>query len=214
MTRDRIHQALDGDLPVEQLTVSETAAYRQYLQALGQALNASPAPPQIDVTASVMRRVSPAHARQSLGARLRTFLGWLWAPRSVTLRPAFAAAFVIALAALAAVRALQPVAAPQLQVATDTTGAVRILVQFRLGAADAREVALVGDFTSWQPGHQLHQIAPGVWAVDVALEPGVYNYGFLVDGAEWTLDPLAPRITDGFGGANSRLAVLAPLRRS
>jgi hypothetical protein len=42
----------------------------------------------------------------------------------------------------------------------------------------------------------------------------VYNYGFLVNGEQWTLDPLAPRITDGFGGANSRLAVLGPLRRS
>lgn len=214
MTRDRIHQALDGDLPVDQLTAPEAEAYRQYLQALGQALNAQPPLPRIDVAASVMRRVSPAHARHSPAARLKRALGWLWAPRSVTVRPAFAAAFVIALAALATVRALQPAAGPQLQIATDTTGAVRILVQFRLGAADASEVALVGDFTSWKPGHQLHQIAPGVWAVDVALEPGVYNYGFLVNGEEWTLDPLAPRITDGFGGANSRLAVLAPLRRS
>jgi hypothetical protein len=214
MKRDRIHQALDGDLPVEQLTAPEAEAYRQYLQALGQAINAPPQLPPIDVTAGVMRRISATHARQSLGARLNRLLGWLWAPQSVTVRPAFAGAFVIALAALATMRALQPTSAPVLQVATDTTSAVRILVQFRLGAADASEVALVGDFTSWKPDHQLRQIAPGVWAVDVALEPGVYNYGFLVNGEQWTLDPLAPRITDGFGGANSRLAVLGPLRRS
>ena len=214
MTRDRIHQALDGDLPVEQLTAPEAEAYRQYLQALGQALNAQSPVPRIDVAASVMQRVSPAHARQSLGARLNRLLHWLWAPRSLTVRPAFAGAFVIALAALAAMRALQPAGPPALQVATDAASPVRILVQFRLGAADASEVALVGDFTSWKPDHQLNQIAPGVWAVDVALEPGVYNYGFLVNGEQWTLDPLAPRMTDGFGGANSRLAVLAPLRRS
>jgi hypothetical protein len=50
--------------------------------------------------------------------------------------------------------------------------------------------------------------------VDVALEPGVYNYVFVVDGEAMRLDPLAPRVTDGFGGSSSRLAVLAPERRS
>ena len=31
-----------------------------------------------------------------------------------------------------------------------------------------------------------------------------------VDGERWTLDPLAPTVADGFGGENSRVAVLAP----
>ena len=65
------------------------------------------------------------------------------------------------------------------------------MVQFRLGDAGAHEVALVGDFNGWHPEHRLHQVQPGVWAVDVALEPGVYNYVFVVDGTTWRLDPLA-----------------------
>jgi 1,4-alpha-glucan branching enzyme len=88
------------------------------------------------------------------------------------------------------------------------------MVQFRLGEAEAQEVALVGDFNGWRPGHRLHQVAAGVWSVDVALEPGVYSYVFVVDGKELRLDPLAPRVTDGFGGSSSRVAVLAPGARS
>ena len=48
----------------------------------------------------------------------------------------------------------------------------------------------------------------------MALEPGVYNYVFVIDGKTLRLDPLAPRVTDGFGGASSRVAVLAPGPRS
>ena len=48
--------------------------------------------------------------------------------------------------------------------------------------------------------------------MDVALAPGVYRYVFVVDGEVMRLDPLAPRVTDGFGGASSRVAVLAGAR--
>jgi 1,4-alpha-glucan branching enzyme len=88
----------------------------------------------------------------------------------------------------------------------------RVVVQFRLADAAAREVALIGDFNGWRPEHRLHRVAAGVWSVDVALAPGVYNYVFIVDGQATRLDPLAPRVTDGFGGASSRVAVLASAR--
>jgi hypothetical protein len=51
---------------------------------------------------------------------------------------------------------------------------------------------------------------PGVWTVVVPLEPGIHNYAFIVDGERWVPDPNAPAVDDGFGGMNSRLAVLAP----
>jgi 1,4-alpha-glucan branching enzyme len=89
-----------------------------------------------------------------------------------------------------------------------------MVVEFRLSAPGAREVALVGDFNSWKPAHQLHQSAPGVWTVSVPLEPGVYDYGFVVDGSAVRLDPLAPRVADGFGGESSRVTVLSPEVRS
>jgi 1,4-alpha-glucan branching enzyme len=90
----------------------------------------------------------------------------------------------------------------------------RVIVQFRLGDAAARDVAVSGDFNGWHPEHHLHQVDPGVWSVDVALAPGVYNYVFVVDGKTLRLDPLAPRVTDGFGGSSSRVAVLSPEARS
>jgi 1,4-alpha-glucan branching enzyme len=93
-------------------------------------------------------------------------------------------------------------------------GAERVLVQFRVSEQGAQQVALVGDFNGWRPEHRLHLGADGVWSIDVALEPGVYNYVFLVDDGTVRLDPLAPRVTDGFGGQSSRVAVLMPSRRS
>jgi hypothetical protein len=38
----------------------------------------------------------------------------------------------------------------------------------------------------------------------------VYDYGFLVNGQTWVPDPFAPTVRDGFGGVNSRLALVAP----
>jgi 1,4-alpha-glucan branching enzyme len=88
--------------------------------------------------------------------------------------------------------------------------AQRLVVEFRLAAPDAGSVSLVGDFNAWQPVHQLRRVSDTVWSVSVTLEPGVYDYGFIVDGGTLRLDPLAPRVSDGFGGESSRLAVLAP----
>ncbi|HEX6104749.1 MAG TPA: glycogen-binding domain-containing protein [Gemmatimonadales bacterium] len=193
---DRIHQALDGELPADGLTPEERAELHRYRASIGTALGPIRRLPSIDVVEDVRHRLAPRPGP----------FRWLWAPRTLTFRPAFALAGALALA-LAVFR-------PLLQPATPAPGPARVIVQFRLGDAEAREVALVGDFNGWRPEHRLHRSAAGVWAVDVALEPGVYSYVFLVDGEAIRLDPLAPRVTDGFGGASSRLSVLAPERRS
>jgi hypothetical protein len=213
---DRIQRALDGELPADRLTPDELAEYHRYRADLCTALRPIHRLAQIDVAPEVMRRVAALSApawRRSLGA----MLDWLWRPQalSLTLRPAFAmAALVLVALAWAATPARR--AAPQPVATGDGARATRILVQFRLGDPEAREVALVGDFNGWHPRaeQRLHRMAPGVWSVEIALEPGVYNYGFLIDGKSWRLDPLAPRVTDGFGGASSRVAVLAPETRS
>jgi hypothetical protein len=132
---------------------------------------------------------------------------WLWSPRALTVRPAFALGGALAIAVLVSIFAVSS-PAPLSPVPA------RVIVQFRLGAPDALDVALVGDFNDWRPEHRLHQTTAGVWSVDIALEPGVYNYVFVVDGKTWRLDPLAPQVTDGFGGRSSRVAVLAPEVRS
>lgn len=203
MMDDRIHRALDGELPADGLTPEERAELHRYRAIIGTSLGPLRQLPAIDVAAAVARRVAPRPGlvRRALAAAAR----WLWSPRSFTLRPAYALAGAVALAAVISVSVLQPATRP---------APSRVLVQFRLGDAGAHEVALVGDFNGWQPAHRLHQVEAGVWSVEVALTPGIYSYVFVIDGKTWRLDPLAPRVTDGFGGASSRVAVLAPEARS
>jgi hypothetical protein len=193
---DRIHQALDGERPADGLTPDERAELQRHRAIIGIALGPVRRLPSIDVVEEVLGRVSPR----------RGPFRWLGTPRTLTIRPAFALAGALALALAVSLRLLQP--------ATPAAASARVMVQFRLGDAEASEVALVGDFNGWRPGHRLHRTAAGVWAVDVALAPGVYSYVFVVDGESIRLDPLAPRVSDGFGGSSSRLAVLAPERSS
>lgn len=206
---DRIQRALDGELPTDQLTPDELADFHRYHAAFCTAVGPIRGLPSIDVAPAVMQRVAgPGPVRRAL----RAVIDWVWAPRalSFSVRPAFAMAGALAIALLVWRAAPEAAPAP----VASTPAETRVLVQFRLGATDAHEVALVGDFNGWKPDHRLHEVATGVWAVDVALEPGVYNYVFVIDGKTWRLDPLAPRVTDGFGGASSRVAVLAPVVRS
>jgi 1,4-alpha-glucan branching enzyme len=89
-----------------------------------------------------------------------------------------------------------------------------VYVQFRLESAQARQVALAGTFTGWQPTLQLEQKEPGVWTALVPLRPGVHDYVFVVDGERWVPDPNAPQqVDDSFGGTNSRIS-LPPLGAS
>jgi len=202
---DKIKRALDGEIPTDQLTPEERAELHRYRAAICTALAPIQHLASIDVVHEVMRRVVPAPSpiRHALGAVIH----WLWSPHALRVRPAFAMAGALAFAVVVSIFISDsaPATAP---------GPARMIVQFRLGAAEAQEVALVGDFNGWRPEHRLHQTAVGVWSVDVALEPGVYNYVFVVNGNTWRLDPLAPQVTDGFGGASSRVAVLAPEVRS
>ena len=202
---DRIQRALDGELPAERLTPHERAELQRYRAMIGTVLEPIRRVPAINVVPEVMRRVAPRANRMRRG--FAAAARWLWSPRALTLRPVYALAGTLAIAAVISASLSQP--------ATPGPAApARIMVQFRLGDAQAREVSLAGDFNGWQPSHRLHEVQPGVWAVDVALPPGVYNYVFVVDGKAWRLDPLAPRVTDGFGGSSSRVSVLAPQVRS
>ena len=205
MMDDRMHRALDGELPADGLSPEERAELHRYRAMIGTALEPLRRLPAIDVAPAVARRVapSPGPVRRALAGAAQ----WLWSPRPLTFRPAYALAGALAVAAVISISVLQP--------ATPVHPApARVLVQFRLGDPGAHEVALVGDFNGWQPAHRLHQVEAGVWSVDVALAPGIYSYVFVIDGKTWRLDPLAPRVTDGFGGASSRVAVLAPESRS
>jgi hypothetical protein len=155
----RIHRALDGELPADALTPQERAELQRYRAIVGTALEPIRQLPPINVTSAVMRRVAPGP-----GAILRALAAaahWLWSPRPLTVRPAFALAGALAVAAV--------VSTPVLQTATPTNPApARVIVQFRLGDVDAREVAL-GRLQRWRPSTGYTRCAG--WSVD-ALEPG------------------------------------------
>ncbi len=220
--QERVHRVLDGELDADELSAEEAAERECYEEAINAALRAVPGEVPSDLAPAVMRRIEvlAAAAHMSVDrvhrqkdrwhreSAWREALAWLWAPRalSLRLRPAYALVGAAALLALLLVGRRGPAraAAPAASVAA------RVFVHFRLDAPGAKDVALAGDFTGWKPSISLHQVAPGIWSVEIPLDPGLYDYSFVVDGRRWVADPVASRVEDGFGGSNSRIAVLPP----
>jgi len=80
-------------------------------------------------------------------------------------------------------------------------------VHFELNAPGAREVYLAGSFDGWKPTSlPLFRMDNGIWVKELVLEPGEYEYLFVVDGV-WTPDPAAARVPNPFGGQNSWISV-------
>lgn len=202
MRERRIHRHLDGDLDAAALTSDEAARARELgalLDRVAEPLRAAPVPPLADRVMASLPAQGPARGR------FGGFAAWLWRPRSIRLRPVYAMGAAAAIAA-AAVLARDPRPAPRAAV----SAAAVVYVQFRMEAS-ARQVALAGTFTGWQPSVRLHETEPGVWVALVPLLPGVYDYAFVVDGRHWVPDPSAPQqVKDSFGGTNSRIS-LPPL---
>ena len=170
-------------------------------------LAARPAP---DVRAAVMSRIAnvePLPLPRPPGALTR-LVRIVWAPRPISIRPAFA----LAAAAVVVLLLVMPYARPRPEAEPQGGNAStdpQVFVQFRLDAPASR-VQLAGSFTNWEPRYDLRQSAPGVWTITVPLTQGVHDYAFVVDGQRWIPDPYAPQIGDGFGGTNSRLALMSP----
>lgn len=207
----RVQQALDGDLTRAQLTAEEAVRLDQAEAMIGNVLRTVPVQGIPDLSDMVLRRI----AAQASGKRAHTDL-WFLRPRSfsLTLRPAY----VMGLAAMFAFLLLtRPPRSANIAATVSSAApatAAAILVQFKLDAPRARTVKLAGDFSDWQPSYELKRTEPGIWTIVVPLNPGVHDYAFIVDGERWVPDPMAPAVEDGFGGKNSRLAVLAPDARS
>lgn len=73
---------------------------------------------------------------------------------------------------------------------------------FKIAAPSARTVHLAGTFNAWEPkARQLRMDSKGVWRTSMMLEPGVYEYRFVVDG-EWSNDADAQSVPNPFGGEN------------
>jgi len=89
------------------------------------------------------------------------------------------------------------------------TGEQQIYVQFIVDMPAAETVHLVGDFNEWQPTVELEDPdGDGVWVGRVSLQPGVHQYMFVIDGADWITDPNAVSYQDdGFGQRNAVVAI-------
>ncbi len=76
--------------------------------------------------------------------------------------------------------------------------------EFSLSAPQAQSVSTVGDFNQWNPSsHLMKMDEEGIWRISLALNPGQYEYRFVVDG-EWQKDPnCGPFIENPFGTSNS-----------
>ena len=77
----------------------------------------------------------------------------------------------------------------------------RVCLGFYAPAAET--VFVAGTFNDWQPSAMpLQRQTDGRWAVELLIEPGRYEYRFVVDG-QWTDDPLSSAyVSNPFGGLN------------
>ena len=85
-------------------------------------------------------------------------------------------------------------------------------VQFslKLNDSNAHIVAIAGDFNGWNPQTNLLEDpdGDGIWTGTLNLEPGKYEYMFVLDGEKWLPDPNALRYAkDGFGNKNAILEI-------
>ena len=73
----------------------------------------------------------------------------------------------------------------------------------------AKNIYLVGDFNKWRVGEiKLLPKGEGFWSISIPLQPGRYQYMFVVNGSRWVLDPLSQGvIDDGFGNKNGVVLV-------
>jgi len=89
-------------------------------------------------------------------------------------------------------------------------GLTEVQFSLRAGAESISSVAVVGDFNDWNPNKHLLQDEneDGIWTATLRLEPGRYEYMFILDGQKWVPDPEAYRyVRDGFGNKNAVIEI-------
>lgn len=80
--------------------------------------------------------------------------------------------------------------------------------EFSLFAPEASQVHLAGDFNNWDPAaYPMRKFKKGIHTKKVKLEPGRYEYKFIVDG-QWQADPENNnRLVSDIGSENSVLEI-------
>jgi hypothetical protein len=167
-------------------------------------------------------------ARERALARLRTEpavvvprRGWWLDPTALRTPPLVAAAALLVAIAIGAwggarwagarqERAAAVPAGPRSAQTVVPASTAATVVTFAFHAPGATRVCVVGDFNGWDPdATPLHRAATGeVWTVELPLQRGLHAYAFIVDGADWSVDPSAPLAPEtSFGRRNALLVV-------
>ena len=169
----------------------------------------------LERTTSPVVSAAPVGSGFSRTSTWRRLIDALWAPRALQWNLAGAAAVacvtLLAVGAVVATGWRQPITsvAGAPPAASGPAQSPVVLVRLVVVQPDARVVQAAGDFNGWNPSRTpLEQTADGAWTVTLPLEPGRYEYQFVVDGDRWIGDPFAvEKSNDGFGSRNAVLDV-------
>jgi anti-sigma factor RsiW len=206
---ETIHRFVDNDLTPEErirfvARLGRESALRERVIELDElALNAGRLP-RAHVPAGFSARVI---ARTEAVSPWHRLAGVLVAPRVFhwNVATAGAAACVAALAGWFAAGWGTPAPGADRPATAAAESPSPVLVRLVVVQPGATTVQVAGDFNSWDAARtSLDPIAGGAWTVTLRLEPGRYEYMFLVDGRTWITDPLATELADdGFGSQNA-----------
>jgi hypothetical protein len=213
-SEDLIHRFLDGELSSDErvqmlVRLGRDRAFREQAVELEQLMAATSRLPRPVVPPGFTARVlAQTVARRSPWQRVRDLL---WAPHVLHWNLAGAAALACVALILAGTARLwpwQPATTPEPGVAVAAPSS-RVLVRLVVLQPDATSVEVAGDFNGWNPRRTpLERTSAGAWTVTIPLEPGRYEYMFVVDGNRWVADPFAvEQNDDGFGSQNAVLDV-------
>lgn len=79
-------------------------------------------------------------------------------------------------------------------------------ITFMVAYPEAEKVALAGDFTNWEP-RELKKRSRGLWAIQLDLQPGRYEYNFIVNEDRWVPDPRANEYVRSYNQMSSVIYV-------
>lgn len=220
-TEQLVQRFVDQDLSAEEriqfvAALARDAALRERALELERLVLDAATLPRPAVPTRFVAEVMERTARES-AARVRFWdraIDLLWAPRALrwNLASAFAVCVVVIAATLAMARPWSSNSPPVAAVSIPASVPQQVLVRLVVVQPGARVVHAAGDFNGWNPTRTpLEQTANGAWAVTLPLEPGRYEYQFVIDGEQWVGDPFAPEQNDdGFGSRNAVLDVRPP----
>jgi len=82
---------------------------------------------------------------------------------------------------------------------------------FQVTLPEASSVALTGDFNGWDhSANPMKKSRTGAWKAELKLNPGEYQFRYLVNEYEWVNDDEAPVVANAFGTYNSLVKVEFP----